>query len=195
MPMNPQDQAFDDAVAKFKKKGQSMSDESNTAAGRFPQVGQKNADLEALPDGASFDAYFLTAHRTVRLLEKTSVLAKHNLTTDQWAVLRLLESNYGPTDIKTLAGSAVMSRKEIQQIVNELSRRGLINAAKSEPTVSLSREGVALLANTSMGIGDIAAAFRKYNVKTFSRFDVIAKRIQNVMKTMRAKPTRSKSGL
>jgi DNA-binding MarR family transcriptional regulator len=179
----------------WKKKGQSMSDESNSAVSRSPQVGQKSSDLEALPDGASFDAYFLTAHRTVRLLERTSVLANHNLTTDQWAVLRLLESNYGPTDIKSLAGSAVMSRKETQKIVGELSKRGLINAPKGAPTVSLSKEGVALLANTSMGIGDIAAAFRKYNVKTFSRFDVIARRVQNVMKTMRAKPSRSMSEL
>jgi DNA-binding MarR family transcriptional regulator len=182
-------------LPRWKRKGRSVSDDSKSGAGSSVQGSAKKPDPAALPDAASFDSYFLAAYRTLRLLERSAPLAEHNLRADQWAVLRLLENNYGPVEVKSLGASALMDRKELQAILNDLGKRGLINAPKGEPTqmVSLTKEGIALLARTSVGIGNIAAASGKYNIQTFSRFDTIGRHIQNVLKSMRARPDRAKS--
>ncbi len=77
-----------------------------------------------------------------------SVLRAHNLTDQQWRILRVLsaESPLSPT---VLADKTVILLPSLTRIVGDMERRGLLKKVKVEkigrPRISIAQSGVALV--------------------------------------------------
>src|SRR5262249_20607476 len=58
---------------------------------------------DTLADGMALETYFLSAYRTLKILETSGALAEANVSIEDWIVLRVLEKNYGPVELKALS--------------------------------------------------------------------------------------------
>jgi homoprotocatechuate degradation regulator HpaR len=95
----------------------------------------------------------LLAAREAVMAPIRPVLAEAGVTEQQWRVLRVLDDS-GPTDLKTLAGSALLFGPSVTRILKDLVERGLVNRQANPKDgrgaiVSLSPSGQALIAETA----------------------------------------------
>jgi homoprotocatechuate degradation regulator HpaR len=95
----------------------------------------------------------LLAAREAVMAPIRPVLTQAGVTEQQWRVLRVLDDS-GPTDLKTLADSALLFGPSVTRILKDLVERGLV-IRQANPKdgrgaiVSLSASGQALIAETA----------------------------------------------
>jgi homoprotocatechuate degradation regulator HpaR len=109
------------------------------------------------PAMRSFDASLpmaLLQAREAAMQHFRPVLAGHDLTEQQWRVLRALSATLAPVDVGALVDATSLLAPSVTRILAKLEERGLIDRATAEEdlrrsVISLSANGVAL-------VGDIA---------------------------------------
>jgi homoprotocatechuate degradation regulator HpaR len=116
----------------------------------------------------------LLAAREAVMAPIRPVLAKAGVTEQQWRVLRVLDDS-GPTDLKTLAGSALLFGPSVTRILKDLVERGLV-VRQANPKdgrgaiVSLSTSGRALLTETaSHTLQQLSSYTRKFGDKRLKK--------------------------
>jgi homoprotocatechuate degradation regulator HpaR len=95
----------------------------------------------------------LLAAREAVMAPIRPVLAEAGVTEQQWRVLRVLDDS-GPTDLKTLADSALLFGPSVTRILKDLVERGFVTRQANPKDgrgaiVSLSSSGQALIAETA----------------------------------------------
>lgn len=145
---------------------------------------------DAIADGMALETYFISAYRTLKVLEMSGVLAEANVSIEDWIVLRVLEKNYGPVDLRELVKATGMTPKELRKIISGLADRSLVNTSEEQPKqilTSVSRSGLSVLAKTSMAFNSIAAESSRFKGRVFARYEGVSNHIQRTLHKMRQK--------
>jgi homoprotocatechuate degradation regulator HpaR len=112
----------------------------------------KNNQKKLTPYRQSLAGTLLAAREAV-MAPIRPVLAEAGVTEQQWRVLRVLDDS-GPTDLKTLAVSALLFGPSVTRILKDLVERGLVTRQANPKDgrgaiVSLSPSGQVLIAETA----------------------------------------------
>jgi homoprotocatechuate degradation regulator HpaR len=123
----------------------------------------------------------LLAAREAVMAPIRPMLGEAGVTEQQWRVLRVLD-DAGPTDLKSLAESALLFGPSVTRILKDLAERGLV-VRQANPRdgrgaiVSLSADGHALIQETAM------QTIQQLNIYTKKFGD---KRLKNLIAELRA---------
>jgi DNA-binding MarR family transcriptional regulator len=174
----------------MQRKGAPVSDSMPKPTELAGSATQATEISSSAADGTALETYFLSAYRTLKVLETSGVLEEANVSIEEWIVLRVLEKNYGPVDLRELSKATGILPKELRQVISGLATRSLVNTSEEQPkqvTTSVSRSGLSVLAKTSIVFNTIAAESSRFNGRVFARCEAVSAHIQRTLHRMRQK--------
>lgn len=162
-----------------------------------PRTTQSVQATDARADGTALETYFLSAYRTLKVLEGSGALEEANVCLEDWVILRVLEKNYGPVDLKALAKATGIAPRQLRTLILRLADRSLVDISEEDSRqilTSVSHSGLSVLAKTSAGFHAIATELSRFNGRVFARHEVLSTHMQRILLRMRQKRRTSGAG-